>query len=323
MKKKIEIFCTLGPSSLNKSFLKFASNNIDLLRLNMSHLSLSKLEKNIKFIKNFSKIPICIDTEGAQIRTKCKKVKFLKKNQKIKIEKDSNFFLYPSEVISKLKVNDKLEIGFRGLSIKLIKKLKNSFMCKVIEQGFLEPNKGVHVTNRKVNLNYLTDKDLKAIKIGKRHKIKFYALSFTNNEKDVVKFNNLAVNENKIFKIETSEAIKNLSKIMKKGKNFLIDRGDLSKDVKIENIPLVQRKIIALGKKQKKNVYVATNFLESMIINSYPTRAEVNDIYNTIEMGSKGLVLAAETAVGKNPHNCVKILKKIIKAFKEKSKSKW
>ena len=72
MKKRIEIFCTLGPSSLNKSFLKFASNNIDLLRLNMSHLSLSKLEKNIKFIKNFSKIPICIDTEGAQIRTKCK-----------------------------------------------------------------------------------------------------------------------------------------------------------------------------------------------------------------------------------------------------------
>ena len=60
-----------------------------------------------------------------------------------------------------------------------------------------------------------------------------------------------------------------------------------------------------------------------MIINSYPTRAEVNDIYNTIEMGSKGLVLAAETAVGKNPHNCVKILKKIIKKFKEKSKSKW
>ena len=289
MKKRIEIFCTLGPSSLNKSFLKFASNNIDLLRLNMSHLSLSKLEKNIKFIKNFSKIPICIDTEGAQIRTKCKRVKFLKKNQKIKIEKNSNFFLYPSEVISKLKVNDKLEIGFRGLSIKLIKKLKNSFMCKVIEQGFLEPNKGVHVTNRKVNLNYLTDKDLEAIKIGKKHKIKFYALSFTNNERDVVKFNNLAVNENKIFKIETSEAIKNLSKIMKKGKNFLIDRGDLSKDVKIENIPLVQRKIIALGKKQKKNVYVATNFLESMIINSYPTRAEVNDIYNTIEMGSKVL----------------------------------
>ena len=105
-------------------------------------------------------------------------------------------------------------------------------MCKVIEQGFLEPNKGVHVTNRKVNLNYLTNKDLEAIKIGKRYKIKFYALSFTNNERDVVKFNNLAVNENKIFKIETSEAIKNLSKIMKKGKNFLIDRGDLSKDVK-------------------------------------------------------------------------------------------
>ena len=92
MKKRIEIFCTLGPSSLNKSFLKFASNNIDLLRLNMSHLSLSKLEKNIKFIKNFSKIPICIDTEGAQIRTKCKRVKFLKKIKKLRLQKTPIFF---------------------------------------------------------------------------------------------------------------------------------------------------------------------------------------------------------------------------------------
>ena len=100
MKKRIEIFCTLGPSSLNKSFLKFASNNIDLLRLNMSHLSLSKLEKNIKFIKNFSKSRNLIDTEGAQIRTKCKRVKFLKKIKKLKLQK-LQFFLYPSEVISK------------------------------------------------------------------------------------------------------------------------------------------------------------------------------------------------------------------------------
>ena len=86
---------------------------------------------------------------------------------------------------------------------------------------------------------------------------------------------------------------------------------------KIENVPIVQRKIISKARKNKKKVYVATNFLESMILNSYPTRAEVNDIYNTIEMGAKGLVLAAETAVGKNPEECIKILKKIIGVFKK------
>ena len=76
MKKEIEIICTLGPSTLNKEFLKFAKNKISLLRLNMSHLSLNNLEKKIKFIKKHTNIPICIDTEGAQIRTKVKKTNY-------------------------------------------------------------------------------------------------------------------------------------------------------------------------------------------------------------------------------------------------------
>ena len=90
-----------------------------------------------------------------------------------------------------------------------------------------------------------------------------------------------------------------MSSIIKNAENFLIDRGDLSKEIKIENIPLVQRKIFKLSKKYKnKNIFVATNFLESMIINKYPSRGEANDIFSTLEMGAKGLVLAAETAIG-------------------------
>ena len=73
MKQKIKIICTLGPSSINKKFLKFSNKNVDLLRLNMSHLTISQLENNIKKIRKFSKTPICIDTEGAQIGQKVKK----------------------------------------------------------------------------------------------------------------------------------------------------------------------------------------------------------------------------------------------------------
>ena len=80
MKKKISIFCTLGPSSLNKDFLKFSSKKIDLLRLNMSHIDPKSLKKTIKFIRKYTKTPICIDTEGAQIRTKVLKNKRIKKN---------------------------------------------------------------------------------------------------------------------------------------------------------------------------------------------------------------------------------------------------
>ena len=224
MKKKIELFCTLGPSSLTKNFLEFSNSNVDLLRLNLSHLNLRQLEKNILKIRKFSKIPICIDTEGAQIRTKCNKSKFFKKNEIIKICRDKNFHFYPDEVFEKLKVNDNLDIGFNGLIVK-IKNKNNSFIsCKALSDGYFEPNKGVHCVHRKINLNYLTDKDKEALNIGKKYKIKNYALSFTNNHTDVIKFNNLLKTENKIFKIETNEAIKNFKKIIKFGDNFLIDR---------------------------------------------------------------------------------------------------
>lgn len=317
MKKKIEIFCTIGPGSLNKKFLKFANSNINLLRLNMSHLNLKQLKKNIFYLKKYSKVPICIDTEGAQIRTKCNKIKYFKKSDNLKIFKDKSFYLYPDDIFNKLKINDKLDIGFSGLCVKIKKKNDIFLSCKVLNSGYFEPNKGVHLINRKIKLNYLTSKDIEAIKIGQKLNIKYYALSFTNSHNDVIRFNKLLKNEKKIFKIETKESIKNLKKIIKFGNNLLIDRGDLSKDIKIENVPIIQRKIIYEAMKNKKNVYVATNFLESMILNSYPTRAEVNDIYNTIEMGARGLVLAAETAIGKNPIECVKILKKIIKVFRK------
>ena len=311
-----KIICTLGPQSLNKEFLKFSNKKIHLLRLNMSHLSLNKLSKAIIFIRKYSTVPICIDTEGAQIRIQVKRKKFFKKNQTFYISnKRKNTKLYPECVLNNLKKGDILSIGFSNLYVKIIKKNENA-LCKVISSGFIENNKGVHLVNRKIKLNYLTEKDLEAIKIGKKLKIKNYALSFTNSVKDIVQFNQLLKDENKIFKIETKNAIKSFKKILKYGNQFLIDRGDLSKDVKIENIPVVQRNLFKLKQRYKnKKIYIATNLLESMLENNYPTRGEANDIFNSLEMGAAGLVLAAETAVGKHPQDSVRFLQKMIKAF--------
>ena len=315
---KISIICTLGLKTINSNFLKFSNNKINLLRLNLSHLTINKLIKNIKFIKKHSKIPICIDTEGAQIRTKVKKEKYYRRGQNLKISNfNGDFCLYPENVYSQLKVNDILNIGFSNLNLKVIN-LKNKILCKVIRDGKLENNKGVHLQNRKIKLNYLTKKDFKAIEIGKKFNINYFALSFTSSVSDIIKFNKLLKNKNKIFKIETLSAVKNFKSILKKGQFFLIDRGDLSKDVKIENIPLVQRKLFKMKKKYKdKRIYVATNLLESMLENSYPTRGEANDIYNSLEMGADGLVLAAETATGKHPKDTVRFLQKMIKVYKK------
>ena len=317
MKKKIDIFCTLGPSSLNRKFLKFSNANVSLLRLNMSHIKINKLKNTIKFIKKFSKTPICIDTEGAQIRSKIKKIKYLKSNnQTINIYKNTgNFNIYPSEVFNKIKKNDIMDVGFDGLKIKVIRVKKNKLNCKVLKDGLLENNKGIHIENRKIKLNFITEKDKKAILIAKTMNIKHYALSFTNTYKDILKFNKLLKSEIKIFKIETKSAINGLKKIINRGDRFLIDRGDLSKDISVEMLPTIQRKILKIAKIKNKKVYVATNFLESMVKNKYPNRGEANDIYNTLETGAAGLVLAAETAIGKYPEECVVFLKKMIKTY--------
>jgi len=322
MKKKILIISTLGPSSLNSKFLKFANNNIDLLRLNMSHINLNQLEKKIKYIRKFTKKPICIDTEGAQIRTKVKKEKYFKKKSIIKVYhkfNQGNFSLYPEDVSKKLKIGDLINIGFQNLKVRVIKTSSQNITTKVVSSGKLEKNKGVHIENRKIKLNFLTPKDKKAIAISLKNNINNFALSFTNSADDIKKFNSLLINKNKIFKIETKNAVKKFRSLIKMGNNFLLDRGDMSKEVKIENIPKVQRELFKIKNKNRgKKLFVATNLLESMIVNDFPNRGEANDIYNSLEMGSEGLVLAAETAVGKFPINSVNFLKKMIYSFQSK-----
>ena len=320
----IKILCTLGPNTINKKFLNFAKGKVSLLRLNISHVKINKLQNIIRFLKRNSNIPLCIDTEGAQIRTKVKKKMLCKKEQTIKLYAGNkgNFNLYPKYIFENLKKGDLLNIGFDDLKTKIIKVKKNYILLKVKSEGLLENNKGVHIQNRKIKLNYLTEKDFKAIEIAKKYKVKNFALSFTNSPSDIRKFSLILKKENKIYKIETKEAVKNIYEIAKEGKSFLIDRGDLSKETSVEQIPLVQRKIFKVIKKFKnKKIYVATNLLESMIYNKYPTRGEANDIYNSLEMGASGLVLAAETAIGRYPQEAVKFLRKMIYSYKNERRN--
>ena len=317
--KKISIFCTLGPSSLNKKFLKYSRKKISLLRLNMSHIETKNLTKQILFIRSHTKTPICLYKEGAQIRTKIKKKFFYKKNNVIEIKKNKgNINFYPDDVFSKLLKGDILDIGFNDLRVSIITKDNKKLKLKVITPGLFENNKGVCILNRKINLNFLTDKDLDAIKIGKRLNIKNYALSFTNSKKDIKNFKKILPKQNKIFKIETKKAIRNLKEIISEGNNFLIDRGDLSKEFNVELIPILQRKILKMANSKKnKKVFIATNFLESMLTSKTPNRGESNDIYSSLEMGASGLVLAAETAIGKYPSEAINFLNKMIKLYKK------
>ena len=328
MKKKI--ICTIGPSSSNKKVLSgLKKNGVDIFRINLSHTSLGQLPGKIKLLRKNKIKNICIDTEGAQVRTtKVKKSIFFKKNQKIKIYVRDNLssrdkiFLYPNFNLMSVKTESKIFIGFDNLEIKVLKKnLKEKFLTgKVINEGLLESNKSVHFSCN-IKLPPLTEKDIFAIRYSIKKGIKIFAMSFVNEFKDLIEIRKLIGNNSfLISKIETDNAIKNLKSILKMSNALLIDRGDLSRYVRIEKIPLAQRYICNIAISKKVPVYVATNLLESMVKNTQPTRAESNDIFTTLENGAAGLVLAAESAIGKYPILSAKFLRDCIKVFFKKKK---
>lgn len=327
--KKIKIICTLGPKSINKKVIKkFKELKVDLFRLNMSHIDIKNLQKNINFLKKNGIKNICIDTEGAQIRTGKIKSKFLKKNQIFKIYNDpetnikNGIFLTPEFSFETIKIGSRLKVGFDNLEFNVRKKNKNFLTTCVSKPGKIDSNKGVHFEDD-IKLLPITLKDKRAIEIGKKNNIKTFALSFCNSEKDLVDFKKFLNKDSFVIsKIETKKGFLNRSKIIKKSDAILIDRGDLSRYIKIEKIPIAQSKIIYSAKKNKTPVYVATNLLESMILNYEPTRAESNDIYSSLKSGCSGLVLAAETAIGKNPILCVKFLKECVNVYLQSLKKK-
>ena len=323
-----KILCTLGPSSLNKRVIsRLEDLGVHMFRLNLSHTKITVLQKQISFIQSNTAIPLCLDTEGAQIRTGTLKDGEIELQENLKVEipkkiiagNKKRFNLYPENIIKDLNIGDILSIDFNSALLQIINKTKNKLLLKVIIGGIIGSNKAVSV-NRKVKLNSLTLKDINAIEIGLKNNVKHFALSFANNGNDVQDIRKkIGKNNFLISKIESAEGLFNKKEIIDYSDAILIDRGDLSREVSIHKIPQVQRDLIKIANKNKTEVYVATNLLESMIINSSPTRAEVNDVYNLLESGANGLVLAAETAIGKHPIACANMIKKLINEFSSKT----
>ena len=321
---KKEILCTIGPSSLNEwTINRLQSLGVSLFRINLSHTSLEDLPVFIHTITENSDVPICLDTEGAQIRTSDFRTGsiIVKDHSKINIVKNitegdrKDIILYPDTVWDQLKVDDLLTIDFDSVLAKVISKEKTTIKIRILNGGEIMPNKAVSSGNR-ILLPPLTKKDKQAIQICSQLQIKYYALSFVHQASDIDELKRYVPKDSIIIsKIECSQAILNLDNIINKSDRILIDRGDLSREEPVERIPFLQKHIISATHRLGKKVYVATNLLESMVRKPYPTRAEVNDIYNTLLDGAEGLVLAAETAIGDYPTKAVSMVKKIINEF--------
>ena len=202
-------------------------------------------------------------------------------------------------------------MDFNSVSFCIMEKHDNHLIAEVLEDGYVGSNKG-SVVNKPLGLPAVTPKDKAAFQLGLSMGVTNYALSFTHRASDVISIRDIIGNMNLISKIESIEGVLNIKEILPQVDQILIDRGDLSREIPIAKIPFVQRGLISYAKSYETPVYVATNLLESMITSFSPTRAEANDVASTLLMGASGLVLAAETAIGKYPVEAVDMIRAII-----------
>ena len=315
------ILVTLGPSSLKENIISsMTKESVYLFRINLSHTQIEDLENAINIIKNNTDVPVCLDSEGAQIRNRSMENDglFYRAGNKVKIHYEQvvgdqeNISFTPEYIASQLEVSDEISIDFNSALFKVKEKNNNHCIAEVVMGGFVGSNKAANVS-RPIKLDTITIKDKQAIEIGRQLGIKNFALSFANSFEDVEEMRtHIGIDSELISKVESFNGLTNLDGIIEFSDEILIDRGDLSREVPLVKIHFLQRRIISLAKSKRTPVYVATNLLESMIDNINPTRAEINDVVSTLLMGADGLVLAAETAIGKFPLGSVRNIRSLI-----------
>ncbi|MDG2227782.1 MAG: pyruvate kinase [Flavobacteriales bacterium] len=339
-KRKTKIVATIGPvTSSKENLIKLIASGVNVCRLNFSH---STHEEHIEVIKNIREADkelgthtaILGDLQGPKIR--------------IGEVKDNNIELVPgAEIIittnTVLGTAEKVSITYQGLPQDVKKgerillddgklmfevistNLKDEVKLKVIHGGYLSSKKGVNLPNTKISQPSLTEKDKKDLQVILEQNLDWIGLSFVRSAKDIIELKHIISQNNKqtkvVAKIEKPEAVIELENIVKESDAVMVARGDLGVEIPMQDVPLIQKKIITTCLNFAKPVIVATQMMESMTENAAPTRAEVNDVANAVMDGADAVMLSGETSVGKYPFTTVeamcKILEKIESDYEE------
>src|SRR4051794_1985194 len=326
---KIKILCTLGPASLRGDVIRaLEERGVDLFRINLSHTPPEAVEPTIALIRRYSNTPICLDTQGAQVR--CGKMAegvILTAGTQITlcaadmVGSADQMTLWPASVFASMRPGDLIHVVFDGALMQVMDVSDDHATAKavVLDGGRVKSNRAV-VMDPPPSLGPITDKDVTAIEIGVRLGIRHYALSFASSAADVELIRALIPEGSTVIsKIESRAGVRNRDEIIDASDAVLIDRGDLSREVPVEYVPYYQKAIVRQANRWNTPCYVATNLLESMVTNRKATIAEMNDIANTLIDGVHGLVLAAETAMGVDPVGAVDAVMRCIKSFEHTS----
>ena len=333
--RRTKIVCTIGPATESKEMIeKMIDAGMNVARLNTSHGNLEDHARKIKLLKEIRKekgvpLAILLDLAGPKIRTG-----YLNEDY-VDLEEGQIFYLTTEEIVGNkeivsvnykelakdVKKGDRILLSDGAIELEVLETDGTKIKTIVKNGGRITHRRGVNVPGVDLSIESLTKRDMEFIKLGVEEDVDYFAVSFVRKKEDVQKLKDILKENDSdipvIAKIETKQAIQNLEEIARVSDGLMVARGDLGVEIPIEDVPVAQKRIIELANRLAKPVITATQILDSMVNNPRPTRAEITDIANAILDGTDALMLSNETAIGKYPIDCIKVMDRVTRKAEE------
>ena len=326
----------MGPASSNKDvLLSMIKAGVNVCRLNFSHGKISDHKKVIETIREINdqyktNVAILADLQGPKIRIGLVKDGGINLINGTHINitthecigDDNQIYITYDTFPQDVQANEIILLDDGKIQMRVLETNKiDTVVCEVVHGGILTSRKGVNLPNTKVSIPSLTEDDLEHLNFVLECNVDWIGLSFVRNAEDIVQLKEIIARSGKaarvIAKIEKPEAIDNIDAIIEVTDGIMVARGDLGVEMPLEEVPLLQKMIARKCRAASKPVIVATQMLESMITTPRPTRAEVNDVANSVLDGADAVMLSGETSVGEFPLIVIETMSKIIRNVEE------
>lgn len=329
--KKTRIVATVGPASDKKEIMqKLVEAGVNVFRLNFSHgthashQGLIDIARELR-VETRRPIGILADLQGPRIRVGNTEPFEIAKGEIIfvsdkKTTDEKELIIDSDGVASALNVGERILIEDGVMRLRVVEKLADSVKAEVENGGTIKPRKGMNVPDTKLHFGAVTEKDKKDLEFALKNEVDFVALSFVSNAQEVLEtresMKSILGREDSlpqiVVKVERKEAIDNIDEIIAATDVVMVARGDLGIELDESKVIIYQKEIIAKCLCASKPVIVATQMLDSMIVNPLPTRAEVSDVTNAVIDHADAVMLSGESANGKYPVEAVETMSRII-----------
>ncbi|MEK0440760.1 MAG: hypothetical protein RLZZ504_1676 [Bacteroidota bacterium] len=327
---KTKIVATIGPATSSEEMLeKIILAGVDVCRLNFSHGAYELHQEVIDRVRNITQrlgcnVALLQDLQGPKLRIGKVDGEFtLLEGNTILVTTEEQIstpevlFVSYKRLIQDCKPGERILLNDGKVSLEFTEKVNDTTLkARVVAGGPLSSNKGFNLPDSNLTVPSLTKKDLADLEYGLSQEVDWVALSFVRTADDIVELKRLIAEKGThtkvIAKIEKPEAVNNIDEIIKVSDGIMVARGDLGVEVPLQRVPLIQKTIVEKCLAAAKPCIIATQMMETMIVDSMPTRAEINDVANAVLDGADALMLSAETSVGKYPLRVIEVMGSII-----------